>query len=102
VSKLDLTLLGKWKSDPSDLQTTELYGQVSIEFTDRGEVSYTIHGPDKDQIILLNYRVEGDVLVTDQPSEPRQERTRFFLDSAGRLLLFFGGRKSSYIRETIR
>jgi hypothetical protein len=27
--------------------------------------------------ILLTYRVEGDVIITDQPSHPGEQRTRF-------------------------
>jgi len=50
------------------------------------------------QIMKLTYRVEGDYLVTDQPSSPRAERTRFRLESDGTLRLEFGGQKSWFRR----
>jgi hypothetical protein len=50
--------------------------------------------------MLLRYQLEGDVMVTDQVSEPREERTKYFLDSEGKLSLFFGGKKSTYVRAS--
>jgi hypothetical protein len=100
VSELNGVLLGKWRSDPADEKAIELYGDVSLEFTERGELLYTVHAPDKDQVILLKYRLENGALITDQPSGPREERTRYFFDPDGKLRLCLGGKESIYIRDT--
>jgi hypothetical protein len=38
----------------------------------------------------LQYRVEGDILVTNQPSNPREERSNFRIDGE-ELIITFGG-----------
>ncbi len=94
----DETLIGEWITDPSDLESLREYGQVSLRFTPSGELLYTIHGPDKDEVIILTYQVKRGVLVTDQPSTPRRDRTRYELTPDGKLVLYYGGSRTSYIR----
>lgn len=48
--------------------------------------------------MLLTYRVEGDVLVTDQPSDPREERTKFKFTASGNLVLLREQRPATYVR----
>lgn len=63
-------LVGRWKSD-----------DLSMEFTPHGDLVYTTF--ESGQItgrILLVYRIEGQSLVTDQLSSPREERTLFRVD----------------------
>jgi hypothetical protein len=48
--------------------------------------------------MLLTYRIDGDVLVTDQPSDPKEERTRFKITSADKLVLEHEHRPSTYVR----
>ncbi len=91
-------LLGTWVSDPEDEEGIREFGRVSLEFSEDGDLTYTIHGDDKDQKMFLTYSVEGNELVTDQPSRPQRERTAFSLTSEGRLTLWFGGQRSVYIR----
>jgi hypothetical protein len=85
-------LIGKWVSDPENETSIARYGSTTLEFTDRGELLYTVHAADTDQIMLLVYRVEGNELVTDQPSQPREERTKYSLRPDGKLSLFSPGR----------
>jgi hypothetical protein len=61
-------LIGKWRSDADFPGGIGEFGEVSLEFSPNGGLTYVIHGEEKRQIILLTYRVEGDVLVTDQPA----------------------------------
>lgn len=83
----DQTLIGTWRTDPTDAWSLRHYGEVTLRFDAQGGLVYTVHQPGKDQIILLTYRVEGDCLVTDQPSSPAEERTPFFFTPDGRLAL---------------
>jgi hypothetical protein len=46
----------------------------------------------------MTYRVEGDVIVTNQPSAPHEERTRFKRDGDD-LVLEFGGVASRFSRN---
>jgi hypothetical protein len=63
----------------------------------RGGLLYTIRGREKDQIMKLRYKVEGSTIVTDQPSEPRVERTQFSLTD-DILTLAFGGVPYRFVR----
>ena len=93
----DRSLLGKWLPSPSDGKN-ESYEDTTLEFKEGGRLEYTIHGVEKDQKIFLTYRVEDDILITDQPSHPREERTPFVLAEDGKLVLVYGEQRALYIR----
>ncbi len=46
----------------------------------------------------LLFRVDGDHLVTNQPSQPQEERTKFSFDAEGNLILDYDGNKSWFAR----
>jgi hypothetical protein len=85
MTKENPDLSGCWRTDPNDGWSLREYGDVSLRFDKEGKLEYTIHLPDEDQIMLLTYRLDGECLVTDQPSSPREERTEFFFTPDGRL-----------------
>lgn len=91
-------LIGKWKSDLDDPLTKANYGQVTQTFHEDGRLVYIIHSPAKDEVMRLVYRVDGDELVTDQPSAPAEHRTKFSFDDQGRLILDDQGERSRYVR----
>ena len=85
-------LLGKWMG--------RFNGEpVAIEFRPDGRMAYVVLSGGKTQIMRMTYRVEGDVLITDQPSQPREERSRFRLDPDGALVLSFGGSDTRFERS---
>ena len=85
-----MSLVGAWVVDETDTRALADLGNVLLEFGDGGGLLYTIRGQEKDQIMMLRYKVEGSTIVTDQPSRPRAERTEFSL-ADGILTLAFGG-----------
>ena len=91
-------LIGVWHTDPGDVHALESYGRVTLSFTKDRRLVYTIHAGGKDEIILLSYRVEGQFLVTDQPSQPNEERTPFSITPDGNLILRYEEHESTYIR----
>ena len=91
-------LLGRWTTDPTDTDAINEYGRTTLAFSEDGNLTYIIHVEGKDQVILMKYRVDGSVLVTDQPSQPGEERTALKLTPDGKLVLEFGGIKSRYVR----
>jgi hypothetical protein len=91
-------LLGTWHSDPTDRAGVHSYGDVTLKFGPDGTLLYVVHQADKDQVIRLTFRVEPGFIVTDQPSQPRPEKTRYEFTQDGKLVLAFGGEKSCYIR----
>lgn len=94
----ETALIGTWKSDPNDSTGASAYGDVTLKFGADGTLLYIIREPDRDQIMRLTYHIEPGFIVTDQPSEPRPERTEYQLSEDGILVLAFGGRKSRYVK----
>ena len=90
-------LEGRWAVDTSDATTLNELGDVALEFDADGRLTYTIKLPDKLQAILLTYRVEGNTIVTDQPSHPDEQRSEFEVDG-DRLVVLFGGQQSRFVR----
>lgn len=74
--------------------------QIHMDFREDGSVLYEIYGDNRRQTILLTYRIEGDVLVTDQPTRPQEVRTAFrFKD--GQLVLTLDGVETTYERRSL-
>lgn len=48
-----------------------------MTFTEDGKLVYVIHQKDSKQIINLVFRVDGNNLVTNQPSYQQEEKTKF-------------------------
>jgi hypothetical protein len=94
----ETALIGTWKSDPSDATGNGVYGDVTLSFGSDGILLYTIQRSDRDQVMRLTYRTEQGVILTDQPSQPRPERTEYEFTHDGALVLTFGGRRSRYVR----
>lgn len=93
-----LELVGRWTTDPTDTDAINEYGRSTIVFDEDRNLTYIIHAEGKDQVILMEYRVDGSVLITDQPAQPGEERTAFTITPDGKLVLEFGGIRSRYVR----
>ena len=91
-------LVGRWKTDSRDKKTIEDFGNVTLEFLDDGQLTYIIHEKGKDQKMFLTYRIQGDTLITNQPSKPKEEETKFKFTSDAELSLYFGGEESRYVK----
>jgi len=95
------TLIGSWRTDRNDQWSMREYGDVSLRFDGKGNLTYIVHLPGKKQVLRLMYSVEGTWLLTDQPSSPRVERAEFFFTEDGRLAIqnVSSASPTFYIRE---
>jgi hypothetical protein len=96
----DPRLLGTWKADPEDTDGALEYGDVTMFFTEDGFLVYTVHNGPVDQEMLLRYRTEGGLLITDQPSAPGEEQTTYEVTPDGRLRLQYADKPATYVRVT--
>lgn len=95
---MENNLIGIWRIDPADVSSLEMYGEVRMHFKENRELIYSIFVENNtEQIMFLNYRIEGDMLITDQPSHPKITCTKFFLED-DILELTLDGITSRYIR----
>jgi len=69
-------------------------------FTNDGKLSYAIREGDKNQIINMIYSIDGNILVTDQPSHPQVERTEYTFIDENILILKFNGEESRFLKST--
>ena|SRR5258705_9837938 len=93
-------LVGSWITDPTDKEALDEYGSTTLVFTESGDLRYIIHAEGKDQVMLLTYRIDRGTLITNQPSDPKEERTDFFFTPDGKLVLDYGGSKTHYVRSS--
>jgi hypothetical protein len=94
-------LIGEWISDPSDSESVRKYGRVSLRFKDNGQLIYRIHSQGETNIMLLTYRVQDDILFTNQPSAPREEKTIFFITPEGKLTLIYGNDPCRFVKAPV-
>jgi len=94
-------LIGRWITDPNDMEALKTYGQVTLVFGADGSLRYIVRGEQKDEIMILKYRIENGTLITNQLSAPREERTPFIVAPDGKLLLQYGQVESRYVRDDI-
>jgi hypothetical protein len=92
-------LIGKWRTDPDDLESIQEYGSVFLEFRTDGSLIYTILNENTEQKIILTYKIENGVIITDQPSSPNIEKTPYTITANQKLLLSYDGYTTSYVRE---
>jgi hypothetical protein len=79
-------LIGHWRL--IDDQTGIVQGErVGMTFYPDGRMEYAIREENRVSIMNLVWHTESNVIVTDQPSAPRQERTKYFFRSPDVLVL---------------
>jgi hypothetical protein len=74
---------------------------TEVEFLPAGKLKFTVHpgASAKPESLELEYRAEQDAIVTKQPGDPHEDRTKFQLGSDGSLILEHGGHKGRYVRS---
>lgn len=91
-------LLGIWRlyrADPS----LDFAPGVRMEFGPQGHLQYHVDVGGNDQVIELLYRVEGDVLFTENAEAPHSMSVKFAREGEDVLALDFGGAGAWLLRE---
>ena len=91
-------LLGRWRLLRAESGLDFAPG-VGMEFGPGGRLRYTFDVGGRLQAIALVYRVEGNVLRTDNPSAPHAVETHFRLGEAGVLAFDFSGTRAWFVKE---
>ncbi len=96
---IDQRLIGVWASDLADELTVSNLGNVKITFSDTGDLTYDIIEDGKTQRINMVFWTEGNTVISDQPSHPKKEKTKFEFESERKLILEFGGERAVFLRQ---
>ena len=94
---LDSRLLGRWLLVRAD-QGFSTGDRTVSEFSSDGKLIYSITQGGKTGIMNMTYRVDGSVLITDQPSSPSEERTKYSFDDSGLLMLDYNNARTWFQR----
>jgi hypothetical protein len=70
-----------------------------MEFRPDGTLVYAMRERGKVQKIILRFTTRDGVIITDQPSEPREERTQYRITEDDRLVLVYEGETTIYVRD---
>ena len=68
-------------------------------FTNDGKLIYSIHTGEKSEVINMVYEESGDKIITDQPSNPRKETSKFYFEPSGILVIDYQGERTRFTRE---
>ncbi len=91
-------LLGRWRLLRAESGLDFAPG-VAMEFGPGGRLRYSFDVGGRVQNLALVYRVEGNVLRTDNPSAPHAVETHFRLGEAGVLEFDFSGVRAWFVKE---
>jgi hypothetical protein len=93
---LDGRLFGKWRlTTTTAIDTAE---DTVSEFTPDGRLIYSITEGGKTGIMNLVYRTENGHIISNQPSHPREDRTKYAFAEDGTLILDYGGERTTFSR----
>jgi len=71
------SIIGSWKAEHNPFDPNE---ELFLQFDPSGKLTQATKKGGEQQIIFLTYRLEDGLLVTDQPSSPRIQKTKMRLD----------------------
>ncbi len=94
-------LLGIWRLMRADASLDFAPG-VRMEFLIDGVLRYHVDVGGQDQVVDLVYRVDGDLLHTENPEAPHSMSVRIEHGAGDVLLLDFGGAQAMLVREVER
>jgi hypothetical protein len=94
-------LIGCWHLVRSDGEI-DAGDEVEMEFYPNGQLTYAIAEGENWQLSLLTYKIVGDLIITNQPSAPSEERTKFAFEPDGKLRLESDGSRTWFAPITSR
>lgn len=92
-------LLGRWRLLRAEAALDFAPG-VRMEFLAGGRLLYTIVVEGHTHVVRLVYRVDGDMLRTDNPENPHATSSRIALGEGGVLVFDFSGARAWFVKET--
>jgi hypothetical protein len=91
-------LLGRWRLLRADANL-DFAPNARMEFLTGGRLRYAFDAGDHRQVVMLVYRVDGDMLLTDNPASPHARSTRFRFGAGDSLVLEFAEATAWFVRE---
>lgn len=84
-------LVGVWVMPGQEVRTAEFHGD--------GTMTYTIAVGERSLVMEMTWRIDGGMIVSDQPSAPSEVRSAYRLLDADTLVLEYDGETSTFRRS---
>lgn len=91
-------LLGRWRLLRAD-RTLDFAPDVRMDFRENGRLLYSFSVGNRRQVIMLVYRVEDDILHTDNPVATHRISAHFHFGEGDALIFDFAGAVAYFVRE---
>jgi hypothetical protein len=98
---METEIVGTWISDTNDMVTKNNIGNVTMIFTNDGRLIYDVQQGKKLQRMFMSYRISGDLIISDQPSQSKEQTTKYKLVDGDKLILEFEGIKIIFKKAII-
>lgn len=94
------SVIGTWELIDHPDSNSDPEERVFSKFTKNGDLTLTYSSREKDSKIFLIYKIDGDTLITDQPSHPQIEKSTMTFN--GKFLeVVTDGEQSTYRKITL-
>jgi len=97
---LDSKLFGKWVLKAVDGARCERSNKETIKFKPNGILLYGFISEGKTQYAILTYDIQGDKIISDQPTAPRLEKSEYNLLDDNTLQLHYDNQISIFWKLT--
>lgn len=94
---MDREVIGKWMTDPNDMESLQTHGPVNLDFNEDGRCVFTRFPVSIFDAPLLGGRVQKGIIVVDYPASI-EGKIEYAVEPGGKLRLRFGSFQSTYIR----
>lgn len=93
----EAALIGVWRLVEVDGVPDQ--GHTELDIRPDGSIVYAVKATNRWQVLNLTYRIEGNTIVSHQPSEAREERTTYSIAEDGALVIEVGGTRRVFRRS---
>ena len=94
---LDREVIGRWMTDPDDMESLQRHGPVNLDFNEDGRCIFTRFPVSIFDAPLLGGRVQDGIIVVDYPASVKA-KIGYKVEQGGKLRVRFGSFQSTYIR----
>lgn len=91
-------LVGRWIPDQAAAGGEGPF--TELEFRRDGKLRYALKGEGLDEALVMDFRTEGDIIVTRPPGAKVDAKTHYEMEQDGSLILEYGGQKGRYVKAS--
>jgi hypothetical protein len=91
-------LLGSWRLLRAE-GSLDFAPDARLEFQAGGRLRYSFTAGGHETSMMLVYRIDGDLLLSDNPAAPHARSTRFAFGAGDVLVLDFAEARAWFVRE---